>query len=432
MSDTDRKYEIRCPIYGFIELNEWERDIINHFAFQRLRRIRQLAWTDYVYPGAMHTRFEHSLGVMHMASLLYDGIVERSKDVLKSELGYNEDGFKRYRAFVRIAALLHDVGHAPFSHASEELFPKKEDGNPFKHEKYSAEIIRQYFSDILDRNPNYGFNTNDIANSLEGKSEAKNYLFWLGLIDGQFDADRMDYLLRDSLHAGVNYGRFDWRRLVNTVVVVPGVESNSRDADQGRISPRIGVSEGGWHAVEGLILARYFMFTQIYFHKTRVIYDHHLCKALSVIIPNRVFPLPTKDGLKEYLAWDDWKVLGCLSEGKGGEHGRRLRERDHYREIVHTPETPTIQDQDILDEWRNTLGSLITYEGQAKKSYYKLKNENDIQIVSETKERKVLPLSKFSSVVASIQPINKVSLYVKKENVDEAEERLKKIGGDQI
>lgn len=84
-----------------------------------------MAWTDYVYPGAMHTRFEHSLGVMHTATMLYDSIVRNSEELLKSELAYNEAGFERDRQLVRFAALLHDVGHAPFSHAAEELFPER-------------------------------------------------------------------------------------------------------------------------------------------------------------------------------------------------------------------------------------------------------------------------------------------------------------------
>jgi HD superfamily phosphohydrolase len=87
-------------------LNDWEREIIAERSFQRLRRIRQLAWTDYVYPGAMHTRFEHSLGVMHTATLLYDAIRQRSKAILEAELAYNEDGLKRDRQLVRLAALL--------------------------------------------------------------------------------------------------------------------------------------------------------------------------------------------------------------------------------------------------------------------------------------------------------------------------------------
>lgn len=96
MKDPHRTYEIRCPVYGFISFDDREREIINHRVFQRLRRIRQLGWTDYIYPGAMHTRFEYSLGVMHMATLLYEGIVDRSKKILIDELGYKEEAFQPY------------------------------------------------------------------------------------------------------------------------------------------------------------------------------------------------------------------------------------------------------------------------------------------------------------------------------------------------
>src|ERR1700688_2169002 len=110
MASPHQIYEIRCPVHGFIVLNDWEWTVISQPAFQRLRRIRQLAWTDYVYPGAMHTRFEHSIGVMHTASLLYDSIEKRSQNLLKSDLAYNDAGLKRDRQLVRLAALLHDVG----------------------------------------------------------------------------------------------------------------------------------------------------------------------------------------------------------------------------------------------------------------------------------------------------------------------------------
>ena len=176
--DVHRTYEIRCPVYGFVKLSDWEWQIISERAYQRLRRIRQLAWTDYVFPGAMHTRFEHSLGVMHMATMLYDGIAERSRDVLQSQLGYNEDGIKRHRTLVRLAALLHDVGHSPFSHAAEELFPVQntESKERYKHEQYSAAIVRRYFADVIKNHPlntNYDFSADDIANLLEGAPEIR-------------------------------------------------------------------------------------------------------------------------------------------------------------------------------------------------------------------------------------------------------------------
>jgi HD superfamily phosphohydrolase len=209
-----------------VAFNDWERQIISHSAFQRLRRIRQLAWTDQVYPGAMHTRFEHSLGVMHTATLLYDAIVRNSRDVLSRELGYDDAGFRRNRELVRLGALLHDTGHSPFSHASEELFPDQENGDgKYVHEQYSAAIVRGPLRAAIEDHKlnqgNYGFAADDVAALIEGSAGAKQGIFWRDLITGQMDADRMDYLLRDSHHAGVQYGRFDLHRLISTVTRSP-------------------------------------------------------------------------------------------------------------------------------------------------------------------------------------------------------------------
>ena len=124
--DFHQIYELRCPVHGFIALNAWEREIVDSKVFQRLRRIRQLAWTDQVYPGAMHNRFEHSLGVMHVASMLFGAVVRNSRQILVSDLGYNEAGFERDRQLVRLAALLHDIGHSPFSHASDGSSPRNQ------------------------------------------------------------------------------------------------------------------------------------------------------------------------------------------------------------------------------------------------------------------------------------------------------------------
>jgi HD superfamily phosphohydrolase len=421
VADPHRTYEIRCPVYGFIELTDWEREIIAQPAFQRLRRIRQLAWTDQVYPGAMHTRFEHSLGVMHVASLLYDAVVKRSSKLLKSELGYNEVGLERDRALVRLAALLHDVGHGPFSHAAEDLFPPRGTGTErYKHEHYSAAIVRRYFGDTIEThrlNNNYGWRAEDVAAFLEGSTAAQKAVFWRELLDGHMDADRMDYLQRDSLHAGVRYGRFDIGRLIRTAQAVVGDEGEGL---------RLGVSEGGWHAAEGLLLARYFMFTQVYFHKTRVAYDYHLRQTLRELLSGQPFPSPNGAELDEYLKWDDWRVLGLLSEGEGGEHGTRLSTRNHYREVFHTPETPTQHDFARLDRVREALGSLLSAEERSKASWYNAE-KGDIPVASEIEEGRIDPLSKYSSVVDSLSGNRQVRLYVRPEAYESAQRRVQSV-----
>jgi HD superfamily phosphohydrolase len=420
MTNPHRIYEIRCPVHGFIALNDWEWTVISQPAFQRLRRIRQLGWTDYVYPGAIHTRFEHSLGVMHTATMLYDAIGRTSEPVLTSELAYNDAGLKRDRQLVRFAALLHDVGHAPFSHAAEDLFPEQENGKRYVHEDYSVAAIKMELRKAIEEHPlnaNYGFRADDIAAMIEGSAGAKQSVFWRDLITGQMDADRMDYLLRDSYHAGVQYGRFDLNRLISTMRAIPGADGHP---------PRLGITEGGVHAAEALVLARYFMFTQVYFHKTRVAYDVHLRGAMNEVLPKGHFPRPVDGELKQYLGWDDWKVLGLLSDGKGGEHGVRLRNRDHYRRIFHTPEVSVEKDLEQLQTVKEKLGKLVVAIESASKSWYKT-GTPDIPVVNDIDEKTVRPLSEHSHVVANLKANNQVFLYVKPEDVTSGKKIIKEV-----
>jgi len=353
---------------------------------------------------------------MHTAALLYSAIRLASAHVLQDELGYKEEGLNRDLQLVRLAALLHDVGHAPFSHASESLFPEQDDGTRYKHENYSAAIVRTELKSAIEDHPlnvtNYGFTAEDIAALLEGSTSAKQRLFWRDLIDGQMDADRMDYLLRDSFHAGVQYGKYDFNRVVNTVCAIPGTRGRA---------PRLGVSQGGWHAAEGLVLARYFMFTQVYFHKTRVAYDVHLRGALEELLPNRQFPSPKGEHLKEFLAWDDWKILGLLADGQGGEHGARLASRDHYRLAYDSPEISSEVDLSLVETIKNELGDLVVAEEESSKSWYKT-GRPDIPVVSNVDPGTVLPLSKYSHVVLNMKPTNQVLLYVRPELAEKANE----------
>lgn len=305
-------YDIRDPIYGFVTINDWERDIINHSVFQRLRRIKQLACTDFVYPGANHTRFEHSIGVLHLASKAYDILTRNSKylERLESELGYVKAGIDKDRHLVRLVALLHDIGHGPFSHAVESLMPndpekvkRGKSGNAAKysHEQYSAAIIRYLLKDVIEGHKvnatNYGIKADDVADLLEGKyTNLGGRIFWRGFLTSQMDVDRMDYLLRDSYHCGVRYGQYDIDRLLSTLAITSPISDDQENG--GGLT--IGIDEGGWHAAEQLILARYSMFTQVYFHKTRRAYDHHLEQAIKHVVKGSFPPPDSEKSLMKY------------------------------------------------------------------------------------------------------------------------------------
>jgi HD superfamily phosphohydrolase len=423
--------EVRCPIHGFIKLSEWERDVINHPVFQRLRRIRQLGWTDLVYPGAMHTRFEHSLGVMHTASIMFDAIVAKCGNLLDNQFEFNATGFEKDRQVLRLAALLHDVGHAPFSHAGEALMPVDAQTNQrFQHEDYSASAVRFLMKDVIDehaQSQNFGITADQVADFIQGKATLGRQLLWRELLSGQFDADRADYLLRDSHHLGVAYGRYDLNRLIATSTIA---------VDDG--TPRMAIERGGFHAAEALILARYFMFTQVYFQHTRRAFDYHFGETMGSLLSNAStgdlsldltptqFPAPqTESGITEYLKWDDWRILGELWSNNGGPHGRILAERTHYIRIYFTPEVPTKKDIGRFDRIRNKLGERVQFIDNSTSSWYKL-SDKDIRIKRRDEDASDA-LSTLSEVVKNMKSINQLRIYVDRSSKKDAKEIVNKI-----
>ena len=296
---SEKLHEIRDPIHGLIPFNDLEREIINSPEFQRLRRIRQLAWTDYVYPGAMHTRFEHSIGVMHIAGRVFDALRRdfRSKNIAESEYGLKGDEWERQRQLVRLAALGHDLGHGPFSHAAEELFPVIEQSNSSRkripHEEYSAAIIKNDIAQIIKshRTGNeLGLDAAAVASFIDGVPADGKVALLKDVISGTIDADRMDYLLRDAYHCGVRYGQFDLERIINTIGIC-------EDHEEGNF--QIGINRDGVHAAEGLVIARFMMFTQVYMHKTRTVYDFHFEHCMKELLKEEggTFPGLNRPGI---------------------------------------------------------------------------------------------------------------------------------------
>jgi len=273
-------HEIRDPIHVFIHLNRHEKMVLDSRPFQRLRNITQLALTYLLYPGATHKRFEHSLGVMELAGRVFDVLTKPTNltDGVRELLPHlqDPDALTYWKRVLRMAALCHDIGHLPFSHAAEEeLLPAG-----WTHELLSRKLIESdemcaiWTAMVPPLNPEH------IVKLALGVRKAKDLQFskWETILSeiivgDAFGVDRIDYLLRDSHHTGVAYGRFDHYRLIDELRILPSYE----DANE----PALGVNIGGIYSAEALALARYFMFSQVYYHPIRLIYDRHLVDFLS-------------------------------------------------------------------------------------------------------------------------------------------------------
>lgn len=230
----------RDPVHNIIRLQtdsdegELMMRLIDASEFQRLRRIKQLGLGLYTYQGAEHSRFTHSLGAFHLMTRVLDRLSE--KHAIDAE----------DRVAARAAALLHDVGHGSFSHVMEKVLN-------FHHERWTVQVILDEHSEIGDRLRSHSTDLpQKVASIIEGKFQPSALA---QLVSSQLDVDRMDYLLRDSLMTGAKYGIYDLEWIINALAI-------DETAD------RIYVQARGLYAVEEYLQARYYMFRQVYFHRT--------------------------------------------------------------------------------------------------------------------------------------------------------------------
>jgi len=225
--------EITDPIHDFIRLTNTERKIIDTPVFQRLRRIKQLSGAHLTYPGAQHTRFEHSLGVMHIASMA--GTSLESKGITTKDDVSN----------LRLAALLHDIGHGPFSHLFEEVLQRK---NKKTHEQIGKQIIlNTEIGDIISEN---GFDKKLIQNLAMGEGKLQ---FMNEIVSGALSADMMDYLLRDGYFTGAEHAKIDHSRITYSLDVY---------------KKKLALDHSALVNFETMMISRFQMFKAVYFHKT--------------------------------------------------------------------------------------------------------------------------------------------------------------------
>lgn len=339
---------IRDPIHGNIRLSELELALLDTSHMQRLRRIKQNGLCHIVYPAMHSARFEHSLGVLHLAYVMSD------------HLGLGETESEQ----LRCAALLHDVGHCAFSHTTDDLLAKM----GYSHEKVSCDIIRN--SDVSDILAGHGIKPSVVANLVSGKTELGK------IISSEIDLDRMDYLVRDAYYAGVAYGVIDIERIIS------GLRIKNR---------RLVVEQGALEAVELLLISRNMMYETVYRHHTKRIAELMLKHALNNVYEQGALPF------ERLRLLDDTDVVTLL-RGFGGypsEIMQRLDDRRLFKTMasfkassVKKPVLNKIRrdceriESEICSDFDLELGHALLDCPEAKSEEFKVKIEVDGELKS--------------------------------------------------
>lgn len=364
--------ELRDPIHGPIPVRKGEIKVIDAPLFQRLRGVKQLGFAEYVFPGAVHNRYLHSIGAMHLAGRVFDalepslGALDRRTRVV-------------FRQLVRLAALLHDIGHAPLSHAAESLMPMRRDmglsdfgvgaEGKAEHEEMSLKIVADSaLSAVIDTQfEDLGVGALHVARVLGARSRSRDvsadfvvggvdYLPLLkGLVAGELDVDRMDYLLRDSYFAGVSYGRYDLDWLLSNLLAIV-------DAD----TARVGIRMRAVTTFEHFLLARYHMFQMVYFHPKSDIYDEMLRQWLRSVGDEARFPADPDAYVECTDAW-----LIARLRASDDAWARRIREleplkmlrelRDEAARATHETLDRALREADLHPTWITSKPVLSRY-----------------------------------------------------------------------
>ncbi len=307
--------KIYDSVHRFIHIDPIESALINTRPFQRLHYIHQLGVTYFVYPGGTHRRFEHSLGVMELATRIYDGVTtideteplsEQGKKLLQEHIPPKGSPEHQYwRRVLRMAALCHDLGHLPFSHTAEHRLLGK--GG---HERYTLEFIKSSFLkpiwEMLEKEVKKESVQEDVTKLALGEKkyaevnpDAPPFTPWerivTSIITGDFfGSDRIDYLLRDSKYTGLTYGLFDYHQLIEMLKIIPAEEGTSLS---------IGALENGIESCEALLLARHYMHKRLYQYASVKSYSFHLARFMETMYKG------IGEDLSHYIAMTDNEVL---------------------------------------------------------------------------------------------------------------------------
>ncbi len=329
-----RRYwgEIKDPVHGYVYITEAEKQLIDSYPVQRLRRLRQLAGSEFVYTGANHTRFEHSIGVMHLAGKVTEN-PNLSQFLSEEEV-----------QLVRMASLLHDVGHGPFSHVFEHLLVKFLNKT---HEDITLWIIQE--SELKDTIGGLGYDPVEVGKLAVGSMRRPGKAFLDQIIQSAVDVDKLDFVVRDTYHTGAEYGYVDIFRLIHMLDV---------------LGENLAVDVGALSALESFVLARLESFRSIYFH--RVGRAAQIMLATAMEEANDELGLVEFDSPEDYLALDDYAVWTMLKKcGKS----RKIMEAMERRKLLKCAYDRTFHVRDKMvpsifsvDEIRNQMRNKIASE----------------------------------------------------------------------
>jgi len=333
---------IKDPVYGYIQLYEHEKEIIDTPAFQRLRRIKQLPSAHYVYPGATHTRFSHSLGVMHISGIFVSRLLEPYMEKI------SHDDFWHYFFLMRLWGLTHDLGHGPFSHIFDATVLQQISLN---HEYMSSRIIQENpeITNIIEKRlKDYGIFHKTVSEYLAkgkeewsdprmlGKTEHNEASFY-HILKGFYSTDIIDYLLRDNLFTGAGYGNFDWQRLIL---------SSHLNKDE------IALDKKARDTLDAFLLSRLFSFNAIYYHRWSRAIDHTIKVFLTKLRDKIDFSTYTQN-VTEYEKLDDESIFHLTETTAIPEKTMLVNRKIPFRQVDEkrfpTSDLPFLS-EDILSE----------------------------------------------------------------------------------
>lgn len=389
--------EIRDPVHGSIPIHDAEIEILEHPFFQRLRNIKQLGFSEYVFPGATHTRYLHSIGVMNVATLVFNSLFkdQSSKDIL------------RLKESLRLGCLLHDIGHAPLSHSTESVMPMVsalklpkqfvKGERQASHEDYTIKSITDssFTKAFKGVTKEFGIDPKAIAELVIGETTDPAYFTVAGinyfpllhqLVSSEMDCDRMDYLLRDSYFCGVSYGKFDLDWIIDNLKIC--IEKNEA---------YLGISERAISTFDDFLLSRFHMFMMVYFHYRAVCLEQMLMRYFESA--GEEYSIPAE--IEAYQEHDD-SFLHRILKKSDNIWAKRIVMNNIPKKILETFGTVHLAQMHDLENYLKNNG--IDYikcssTGRLSKYY----SENSPQNIYPMKVMRESALSKNHHTIKNIQ-----------------------------